>query len=303
MAIFLGIDGGATKTTCVLGDEHSVLATATTGSCSIIRVGEEKTREALHQAVRRACTLASVDPAQIAGACVGATGAARPQISEVIGRLMAELVRCPVQVVGDMVVALQAAFQRGPGVITIAGSGSIAFGRGENGDSLRSGGWGFQVSDEGSGYWVGRMAVSRALRARDEGAQPALLAEVMKSWRVGSAEELIQAANASPPPDFAALFPLVLAVADAGDVLARTVLAQAGGELADLAKIIAGRLFSKATTVPMAMAGSVFRQSALVRQVFYNSVRSAFPQVGMNPTVIEPVRGALELAREVRAAS
>ena len=302
MAIFLGIDGGATKTTCVLGDEHSVLATATTGSCSVIRVGEERARAALHEAVRRACALASVDPGQIERACVGATGATLPQISERMSQLMREVVRCPVQVVGDMVVALQAAFGRGAGVVTIAGSGSIAFGRGQNGETLRAGGWGFQISDEGSGYWVGRMAVSRALRARDEGEEPALLGEVMKSWRVSSSEELIRRANASPSPDFAELFPLVLTAADSGDGKARTLLAQAGEELAGLAKMVAGRLFSKAETVPMAMAGSVFRQSALVRQAFYNSVRSEFPQAGVNPTVIEPVRGALELARqEMRA--
>ena len=301
MAIFLGIDGGATKTTCVVGDEHSVLATATTGSCSVIRVGEEKAREALHEAVRQACALASVDPGQIAGACVGATGAALPQISERVSQLMGEVVHCPVQVVGDMVVALQAAFGGGVGVIAIAGSGSIAFGRGQNGETLRAGGWGFQVSDEGSGYWVGRMAVSRALRARDEGEEPALLGEVMKSWRVSSGEELIQRANASPPPDFAELFPLVLTAADSGDMRARAVLEQAGEELAGLAKMVAGRLFSKVATVPMAMAGSVFRQSALVRQVFYNNVRGEFPQAGVNPTVIEPVRGALELARQMGA--
>jgi N-acetylglucosamine kinase-like BadF-type ATPase len=303
VAIFLGIDGGATKTTCVVGDETSILATATTGSCSVLRVGEDKAREALHEAVRKACALASVDPTRIVGACVGATGTARPHIAEKVTRLMAQVVSCPVQVVGDMVVALQAAFGRGPGVITIAGSGSIAFGRSENGETLRAGGWGFQISDEGSGYWVGRIAVGRALRARDEGDQPLLLTEVMKAWQVSSPEELIQVANASPPPDFAGLFPVVLAAANAGDVLARTVLTVAGSELAGVARIVAGRLFSKDAAVPMAMAGSVFRQSALVRQVFYNAVRSEFAQAAMNPTVIEPVRGALELARQGVTAS
>ena len=298
MAIFLGIDGGATKTTCVVGDETSVLATATTGSCSVIRVGEEKAREALHEAVRKACSLASVTPEQLAGACVGATGTARPQIAEKVTRLMSEVVRCRVQVVGDMVVALQAAFGQGPGVITIAGSGSIAFGRSEKGETLRAGGWGFQISDEGSGYWVGRTAIGRALRARDEGEQPMVLAEVMKIWQVNSPEELIQVANASPPPDFAAVFAIVVSAADAGDVLARTVLSAAGSELAGVAQLVAGRLVPKTGSVPMAMAGSVFRQSALVRQVFYNGVRSEFPQAVMNPTVIEPVRGALELARQ-----
>jgi len=90
----------------------------------------------------------------------------------------------------------------------------------------------------------------------------------------------------------------VLSAADAGDTLARTVLTQAGTELAAVTKIVIRRLFPDADSVPVAMSGGVFRNSALVRQVFYNSLRAEYSNASVIATVIEPVRGALELARK-----
>ena len=200
-------------------------------------------------------------------------------------------------------IALEAAFGSGPGVIVIAGTGSIAYGRNRDGQTARAGGWGFAISDEGSGHWIGRAAVAAALRAWDEnqGENAALLASVMKSWCLESRESLVLAANATPSPDFAALFPAVLASADSGDRSARDVLAQASSHLAELAGIVVRRLFPDSGTVPAAMSGGVFSSSAQVRQIFYNRLRSEHPDVALNPSVMEPVRGALELARRAAA--
>jgi N-acetylglucosamine kinase-like BadF-type ATPase len=120
----------------------------------------------------------------------------------------------------------------------------------------------------------------------------------MKSWRLLTRESLVLAANGTPSPDFAALFPVVLASADSGDRIARDVLAQAGSHLAELAGIVIRRLFPDSGTVPVAMSGGVFGSSALVRQAFYNDLRSERPDAALNPGVIDPVRGALELARK-----
>jgi N-acetylglucosamine kinase-like BadF-type ATPase len=296
--IFLGIDGGGTKTLCAVGDAFRVLAIGEAAGSNVVRSGEAHARVSLHEAIRNACFTAGVSASAIAGACVGVAGAARPEVSAQVERIAAEVLSCPVRVVGDMVIALAAAFGRGPGVITIAGTGSIAYGRDFKGKTARAGGWGFAISDEGSGQWVGRIAVSRVLRLQDEGEHSALLAAILRDWPAESQEELVRAANASPPPDFSRLFPPVLAAADAGDLTARGVLSDAGTELAGLATIVLDRLFhNPAAPVPVAMVGGVFRQSALVRQVFYNEIRAAFSQVSVNPTVIEPVLGALEMAR------
>jgi glucosamine kinase len=310
VAIFLGIDGGGSKTSCLIGDESSVLGTGTAGPSNLVRAGEAQARESLAAAIRQACTVANLKPAEISRVCVGLAGAARPEISVVVRGIIAEIVSgearagqiktSDIKVVGDNVIALEAAFGAGPGVIVIAGTGSIAYGRNRDGQTARAGGWGFAVSDEGSGHWIGRAAVAAALRAWDESQdeKAPLLLSVMKSWGLENRESLVLAANATPAPDFAALFPAVLALADSGDRSAREVLAQAGSRLVELAGIVVRRLFPESGAVRAAMSGGVFGSSALVRQVFYNGLRSVHPDIALNPGVIEPVRGALEMARQ-----
>jgi N-acetylglucosamine kinase-like BadF-type ATPase len=300
VAIFLGIDGGGTKTSCVIGDETSVLGSGTAGGSNVVRLGEAKAREALAAAIGQACAAANVKPSQIERTCVGLAGAGRPEVSNLVRRLLAELVSGEIEVVGDMVIALQAAFGNGAGVMVIAGTGSMAYGRDASGNTLRAGGWGFSVFDEGSGHWIGRTAIAAIMRNYDESGEEnsVLLDNVRKSWGLSTREQLVLAANASPSPDFADLLPAVLSAADSGDARAQSILTQAGTELARLAKIVIRRLFSDGDKVPVAMTGGVFSNCALVRQVFYNSLRSEYPNCSVNLTVIEPVQGALELARK-----
>jgi glucosamine kinase len=300
VSIFLGIDAGGSKTTCLAGDETSILATATTEGSNVVRWGEAEARTQLHQAIQRACADANARLADVRRICIGMSGAARPVISTIVKGMVAEIFAGEVEVVGDMMIAMEAAFGAKPGVIVIAGTGSIAYGRNKAGQAARAGGWGFAISDEGSGYWIGRAAVSGVMRAQDEDeASPTGLAlSILHAWHLQTLDDLVRTANASPSADFSNLFPHVLAAADAGDPIARTVLTQAGAELAGLAKIVIGRLFEEAPTVPVAMSGGVFHNSALVRNVFYNSLRSEYPQAVVAATLVEPVKGALELARK-----
>jgi len=203
-----------------------------------------------------------------------------------------------VQVVSDLETTLEAAFGGGPGVVVIAGTGSIAYGRDAQGRTARSGGWGLAISDEGSGEWIGRAAVSAVLSAKDAGEDPPLLSDILKLWNLSTLDQLVRHANASPPPDFASLFPSVLKAADAEQAAALNVLRTAGSALAGLANNVIGRLFAGAGGVPVAMSGGVFRQSELVRQVFYNDVAAAFPQAQVRSSVVEAVEGALAFARK-----
>jgi N-acetylglucosamine kinase-like BadF-type ATPase len=301
---YLGIDGGGTKTTCAVGDESILLATATAGPSNIVRVGEVQARQSLQQSVRQACAAAGIRAEQVARTCVGGSGAARPDVAEVVRRVLAEILPTPIDVVGDMEIALQAAFNTGPGVIVIAGTGSIAYGRDEQGIAVRAGGWGFAIGDEGSAHWIGRAAVSTILHAADpreansagELRNSPLAAALLKTWGVNSIADLARAANSIPSPDFAALFP---AVAASHDDLAAQVLSKAGRELAAVAAIVVRRLFAKghSEVVPVAMTGGVFRHAPLVRQVFYNEIGAIDSRAVVNPEVVEPVEGALRLAR------
>jgi glucosamine kinase len=217
-----------------------------------------------------------------------------------------------VEVVGDPVIALEAAFGAGRGVIAMAGTGSIVYGRDATGRTARAGGWGFAVSDEGSGHWIGRSAVSTILSAHDQGLETALTALVFQTWKLASLDELVRHANSTPPPDFPRLFPAVLRAAEEGDVLARHLLAEAASKMAGFVAIVIRRLAPQfveghpsapAQTLdplPVATTGSVFRQSADVRQIFYNTLQTAFPGIDVRQDLVEPVDGALARARALK---
>jgi glucosamine kinase len=300
---YLGIDGGGTKTTCAVGDDLHLLATAVSGPSNIVRAGESQARESLQQAVQQACAAAGITPQQIGGTCVGGSGAAHPELAGVVRDCLSEILSSSIDVVGDMQIAVEAAFDTGPGVIVIAGTGSIAYGRDQQGRTVRAGGWGFAIGDEGSAHWIGCSAVNALLRASDriDGISEAPLTKALfKAWGVSSLSDLARAANSIPPPDFAALSPAVFA---SNDDVAAQVLAAAGRELSAIAGVVIGRLFAKdhGTAVPVAMTGGVFRHAPRVREVFYNELRRLEPRVEINPQVIDPVEGALRMAR--RAAS
>jgi N-acetylglucosamine kinase-like BadF-type ATPase len=315
MPYYLAIDGGGTKTRCLLADETTVLANATAGGSNIVRLGEQPAREALHTAVRKVCTTAKISPAQIGAVCIGAAGAARPEIAAKIRNILAELMGVTpvsIEVVGDAEIALEAAFGAGPGVIAIAGTGSIAYGRDAAGRIVRAGGWGFAISDEGSGHWIGRRAISAVVNAHDQGGETALAAMILRAWKITTFDELVQQANSTPPPDFPRLFPVVLRAADEGDAIARDLLEQAGAKLANLAAIVVRRLAPQTFVaepaaaplaravlpVAVAMTGSVFRQSSVVRQIFYNTLEQNFPGIDVRQDLADPVHGALARARQ-----
>ena len=224
--------------------------------------------------------------------------AARPDAAARLRSILIELnPQLDIQVVGDNVIALEAAFGSRPGVIAIAGTGSVVYGRDASGRTARAGGWGFAISDEGSGHWIGRHAISALLRARDQGRETSLTALILEAWKLDNIDALIQHANATPPPEFPRLFPIVVRAADDGDSTARELLARAGTELADLAAIVLLRVAPASPYVPVAMTGSVFRQSAEVRRVFYNHLEASFPGIKLRADFVDPVMGALALAR------
>jgi N-acetylglucosamine kinase-like BadF-type ATPase len=116
------------------------------------------------------------------------------------------------------------------------------------------------------------------------------------AWALRSLDEFVRVANSNP--DFAKLLPTILAAADAGDGVAQRALAQAGRELAQLAAIVVRQLFAEnSDTVALAMAGGVFRHSARVREMFRSEVRAIDRRLEVNPEIVDPVNGALQMAR------
>lgn len=294
MAYYLGIDGGGTKTSALLGDETRTLARAESGPSNIVRVGEDAARTALIAIIQDVCRAAQIAPSDPRRICIGASGAARPEVANAIRRIVNPLTSSDLLIVSDMETSLESAFGHHPGIIVIAGTGSIAYGRSAHGKTLRIGGWGHAISDEGSGHWIGRAAVTAALRARDEGESSLLLEKARAHFGAASDDDFIVKVNSAP--DFAAFVPAVISAAET-DSVARRVLTAAGAELARLAHLAAQRLFSEAGKVPVAMIGSVFRNSQIVRESFLHRLHESCPAADVRTTVVDPVEGALTLAR------
>src|SRR5216684_4483782 len=129
MAFFLGIDGGGSKTTFAVGDESVILGRAAAPSCKIQSVGEEAARAALERGIAGACTAAKISPQDLARVCIGVAGVSRADIADKLRAILAAITPAAVEVVGDNVIAMEAAFGGGAGVIVAAGTGSIAHGR------------------------------------------------------------------------------------------------------------------------------------------------------------------------------
>lgn len=303
MALYLGIDGGGTKTTCVVGDDESTLATATGEASNIVRFGEESARKTLHGVISQACSSAGVSPLRIASACIGAAGAASAETSEAVRRIVRQMLpNAEVQVVGDMVIASEAVLQGDPGVVVIAGTGSIAYGRNAAGETARAGGWGFAISDEGSGEWIGKQALRATMRSLDAQRKTILLERVCSLWKLRSRDELVRFANSTPAPIFAELFPIVETSADDGDEVARTVLGRAGEELAALVEMVIKRLWKPADLVSVGVSGGVFAHSEYVRHAFHNSLNEMPYKCSVSFEINDPAMGALWMARRAVSA-
>jgi N-acetylglucosamine kinase-like BadF-type ATPase len=297
MALYLGIDAGGTKTDCAVSNGAELLGQATGASCKLARVGREKARESLQAVIRQACEVARVHPPEIQHVCIGMAGASLAEAVQWAQQTIRELIPdSTIYVAGDHVIAHRAAFGTSPGVLVISGTGSIAFGRNQKGETARAGGWGPSVSDEGSAFWVGREAVAEALRSFDLGKSNGLLVTIAECWKV-SPEEVIRLANASEPR-FPELAGAVVNAAEQGDTAAREIAERAGKALAGLASAVIQRLWPQGGVVPVALSGGVLQGSALVRQAFRDAMRVQQPQAAVSFAYVRPVLGALEIAAQ-----
>ena len=310
--LYLAIDAGGTKTRCALADETRVLARAETGTVKLMRVAEAEATARLHAMLAEAATSAGVSLSEVRRTCFGLAGSRSERVQEWARRTMGDAVGGELVVCGDEEIALEAAFEGGAGILVIAGTGSNAIGRAEDGALFGAGGWGPVLGDEGSGYWIGLEAVRAALRVQDEGdesgAAASLLRDIERALGCVSLGGLIALGNlrapseTMTPPDFAALAPVVTGLAEQGNEIAAGVLRDAGRALAKLVESVARKMAAGgpgqvARGVRVAYAGSVLREIAAVREAFLAAVAEARPGAVVRDEVIDPLEGALWRAR------
>ncbi len=300
MSVVLGIDGGGTHTRASIVDNGQVLAFAENGSIKRLRVGAEAAEIHLRALLKEAFAQAGLQGVQ--AATCGVASATMPGIPEWITAVFHDFGVQRSEVVGDEVIALDAAFKGGPGILQIAGTGTNTIGRAPDGGRECAGGWSSRLGDEGSGYWIGVHAIRRALHAYDREEPQQVLKKVGELWQTPTLEDLINLGDSTPGPDFAALAPAINELAEAGDPVSIGVLRQAAADLVAFVLLVRSKLRRKhsiAGEVPVAWTGSVIEKMPSVRQAFFAGLRAAAPKMPVGQTAIVPLEGALWRAQRL----
>ena len=291
---FLGVDGGQSSTTAVIGDEAGrILGRGEAGPCNHVEseAGRAKLAAAVSASVAGAARAAGLaDPVEFAAACFGMSGGPADKRD-----LIASLVRArQLEVTDDARIALWGATAGGPGIIVIAGTGSIAFGRDARGRVARAGGWGYVFGDEGSGFDIVRHALRVALRQEEGWGPPTALGHrLLEATGARTANEMLHLfyTRDFPRDRVAAFAPLVDGAAAAGDAVAEEILRGAAHSLAELVWSVQARLFAPGEAVYIAPIGGVF-QSPIVARSFRDLVERE-PGSTVGPPKHDPACGAL----------
>ena len=305
MGLVLGIDGGGTRTRASIVDSaavkgNAVLAFAESGSIKRLRVGAQAAEENLRLLLKEVYDLAGVS--SVEAASVGVASAAMPGIPEWITAVLREFRIPKSEVVGDEVIALDAAFEGGPGILQIGGTGSNTIGRAADGSIETAGGWSSRLGDEGSGYWIGLHAIRRALNAYDREEPTEVLKRVGEIWGTPTIESLVNLGDSTPGPDFAALAPAISELAELGDAVAVGVLQQAAKDLVDFVLLVRAKLRRKhaiAGEVPVAYIGSVIEKAQIVRRDFFAGLRAAAPDMPVLEDAVIALNGAIWRAKRL----
>src|SRR5262252_5664367 len=257
----LGIDAGGTKTVCLLADERGAIVSEARGpGANLHAAGELAVEKVLHEVMEEAIGDREVAPAAI---CLGIAGVDRADDALIVRAIMRRIgYKSRVLVVNDALIALVAGARDDPGVVINAGTGSIAYGRNGAGEAARAGGWGHMIGDEGSGYWIGREALSAVMRAADgRGPQTNLTPALLHELEIADVSRLprIVYDRDQPRMAVAALGPLVQRVSEAGDAVAARILEHAAEELVLAARSVTARLEMRGEAFGYHLAGSVFR--------------------------------------------
>ncbi len=270
MAFYLGVDGGQSSTIAVIGDETGrVAGEGTGGPCNHVGTGEGRAKlmRAVSDSVGRACDRAGLEFATVRfeAACFGMSGGPDDKAA-----ILGEILRTErLEVTDDAVIALVGATAGEPGIITIAGTGSIAFGRNADGRTARAGGWGYIFGDEGGGFDIVRQSLRAALRYEEGWGPPtALHSALLEKAGVESANHLLHRfyTDEWPRARVAQLARLIDEVALAGDAVAREILLSAGQQLAALAGSVRRQLWREDESALVAYIGGAFGSRLLLER-------------------------------------
>lgn len=295
--LVIGIDAGGTKTEAILANgDGTVIARARRGGANLAAHGELAVEKTLHDLIDEVLGEGQVRPDVI---CLGIAGVDRPEDNAIIRGIMRRIgARARILVTNDALIALVAGAGDDAGVVVIAGTGSIAYGRNAHGDAARAGGWGYILADEGSGFWIGRQALRAVVRAADgRGPATALTPLVLEFFGVTRPEQLVLEVyrHYLKPSDIARCAGLVEQARSAGDAVACHIASVAADELAASVTSVIGQLELNGS-FPVVMAGGAFHAVPWLKEALRTRLADAAGTPDVHLLTIEPAIGAVRLA-------
>lgn len=303
MGYVIGIDGGGTKSLLKLADkEGNLLATCHGGPSNIYSSSLDTVKESLNQIIHEALAQAQVDMKEIERLCLGTAGAGREEASLILTRILNEIgVHCDLIITHDAMTALYGALGKGEGIILISGTGSVCYGNRSDGSYHRAGGWGHIMSDEGSGYDIGRRILTQVMKSYDgRGIESILTKLVLGKLDIESVEDLVSFAHG---PDtgksgIADLGRLLDPACFAGDKAAMQIAKDAAKELFCMVEAVATKLEFTDQGADLVFGGSVLEKGHFVKDQLLQLLKSNYPSIRIKKPLYDPAWGAVLMALE-----
>ncbi len=306
---WLGIDGGGTNCRAAIMDvTDRVVGEGNADAANFLRVGLEKAVLHIRQAVEMACRQAAITPDVIEAACIGLAGVSHPDHNRRMLNALRDVLPIPEIVLEtDARVALAGATGNQPGVVIIAGTGSIACGINARGRFARAGGWGPTMGDEGSGSYIGRRALEAVVMAYDYRGDPTVMMDpVLRHFGVSSPPELPPVIYDSPAEvagRIAQLSRIVVQAAQQHDQVAINILRDAAIELAKAAIAVIEQLRMEHDSFHVAYVGGVFEAGEWIITPLREEINRTAPQAIVSAPLESPMVGAARMARALSAPS
>jgi N-acetylglucosamine kinase-like BadF-type ATPase len=301
MMFVSGVDGGATKTIAVVGRlDGTLLASARAPSSNYHNIGVGKAARSIRTGVVAACRQADAPSSNLETVIMGLAGMDCPRDFRV-GQRVADLTDVGKRriIVHDSVIAIYAATLGRPGIVVNAGTGSFAAGIDADGRTIRAGGWGNIIDDEGSGYDIGRLGIRAALRALDRTERKTAIAKLLvRKFKLHALEDIIHEVYKKPMmvEEISSISKLVAQAAITGDQAARSVFAYEGRALANFVSTIARRLDMTKSKPDIYCTGGVFKAGPVLLNPFRRELRKNVLRFVLRHPRFEPVIGAFILA-------
>jgi len=301
--IFLGFDGGATRTKGVaLNSEKEILAKAIGNSANFQIIGIKEASKNILDITESILKDMGANFSQIKAMCLALAGAGRKDDAEkmrsgFIDFLAKEKLPAPKVIVeSDALAALEGAFDGNPGMILICGTGSILFAKEKNGEIHRVGGWGRFIGDEGSGYALGRSCLAAIAKEHDGRGKRTMMTQLLRERKnIGNPQSLI-AEVYQKNFDIASAAPVVIEAAEKGDEVALEIVA---ANVDELIKHVCAMLSKLPVSLPLVLIGSVLSVNNIYSRSFCEKMADKFPEVKIQNAEFPPAVGAALLSFKI----